>query len=71
MSVIVVLVWRDLGGLLVGGSLGLILSSEGEPAGSVSVEKHIRYGYYTKKGLRKKQSVCSTESLLLIVSIHD
>lgn len=43
MSVIVVLVSLDLRGLLVDGSLGLILPSKGEPAGSVSAEKEMQH----------------------------
>lgn len=41
MSVIVLLVSLALRGLLVDGSLGLILPSKGKPASSVSVEQEI------------------------------
>lgn len=42
MPVVVLLVVLDLRGLLVDGSLGLILSSEGKPASSVSAEQGVQ-----------------------------
>lgn len=64
MSVLVLLVVLDLGGLLVDGSLDLTLPSEGKPSSSVSVEEggqHIYMHMKQHKG-QKENFQCATFS---------